>query len=350
MSRAALHVLSKHIEQKRFDRAYYFYGDEEYRKDRALHALVASAVEPGTRDFNFDQRRGAGLDSGTLGNLLAMPPMLAERRCIVLRDLGSLKKDTRVVLEEYLRSPAADAILVLVAAAGEKADAALLQLATGVEFAPLDEPRTMAWMVEHARDAHGARVSEGAAGLLYATVGNDLPALAAEIDKCVSYAGAEVDTDAVEAVVGVRHGETLGDLLEAVAHRRVADALRLVPCVLAQSKNNPVTIISALGTQLLAIGTAAAALRAGMREGAVSNQLFNLLKTGNAMAGGPWGEAVRRWISAAPLWPEAAIEAGLRQLLAADRGFKDSRVGTDEQLVSTLVLGLCGGPSHAAIG
>jgi DNA polymerase-3 subunit delta len=84
-----------------------------------------------------------------------------------------------------------------------------------------------------------------------------------------------------------------------------------------------------------------------MREAAVSNQLFNLLKTGNALTGGPWGEAVRRWISVAPLWPDTAIEAGLRQLLAADRGFKDSRVGTDEQLVSTLVLGLCGGAQHA---
>jgi DNA polymerase III subunit delta len=348
MSRAALQILGKHIEQKRFDRAYYFYGDEEYRKDRALQALIASAVDPATRDFNFDQRRGTGLDSASLGTLLAMPPMLAERRLIVLRDIGGLKKDTRVVLEQYLRKPANDAILVLIAAAGEKADAALLQLATGVEFAPLDEPKTMPWMIDHARDAHSARLSEAAAGLLYAAVGNDLTALAAEIDKCVSYAGAEVDTDAVEAVVGVRHGETLGDLLEAIAHRRVADALRLVPRVLAQSKNNPVTIISALGTQLLAIGTAAAALRGGMREGAVSNQLFNLLKTGNAMTGGPWGEAVRRWISAAPLWPEAAIESGLRQLLAADRGFKDSRVGTDEQLVSTLVLGLCGGAWHAA--
>ncbi len=349
MSRVALRTLSTSIEQKRFDRAYYFYGDEDYRKDRALQALIASAVEPGTRDFNFDQRGGAGLDSASLGALLAMPPMLAERRLIVLRDIGSLKKNARAVLEQYLRKPAHDVILVLTAPAGDKVDTALLQLATGVEFAPLDEPNAAAWMIDHARDAHGARLSEAAAALLYAAVGTDLTALAAEIDKCVSYTGREVDTAAVEAVVGVYHGETLGDLLDAVAYRRAADALRLVPPVLAQSKNSPVLIIGALGTQLLAMGAAGTALRSGMRQNAVSDLLHDLLKAANAITGGPWGGAVRRWLNAAPLWSDEAIEGGLRVLLAADRASKDTRVGTDEQLLSTLVLGLCGDTPHAAV-
>jgi DNA polymerase-3 subunit delta len=236
--------------------------------------------------------------------------------------------------------------------AGEKSDAGLLQKATAVEFSPLDGANAVAWMIDHARDVHGARLEEKAADLLLATVGADLAALAAEIDKSVSYAGTEIDTAAIEAVVGVRHGETLGDLLDAVAQRRVADALRLVAPVLAQPKNGLVPVLGALGTQLLAIGVASAAVRrGGVSAGAVRGRLWDMLKgggVGSLNTGGPWGEAVERWANAATRWTEAAIQEGLRAVLVADRSAKDSRVESDEQILSSVVLQLCGGPRRAA--
>ena len=335
MPRGALQAFHKGLEQKRFERAYYLYGDDDYRKDLALQSLLAKAVDPNTRDFNLDQRRGAGLDSRSLGSLLTTPPVLAERRVIVIRDVGALKKDVRGVLEQYLRKPADDVIVVMSSAAGEKTDATLSQLAMEVEFAPLDGPSVIAWMIEHARDVHSARLTEAAADLLLATVGAELGALAAEIDKCVSFGGRgeDIDTHAVEAVVGVRRGETLGDLLNAVAHRRAADALRLVAPVLAQPKNSLVSIVGALGVQLLAIGVANAARTSGAGVGAVRGRLWDLLKgggLGSVNTGGPWGEAVDRWASAASLWSASSIQDGLRALVVADRSAKDSRVATDE--------------------
>ncbi|MGH7712351.1 MAG: DNA polymerase III subunit delta [Gemmatimonadaceae bacterium] len=351
MSRAGLHAFHKNLEQKRFERAYYFYGDEDYQKDATLQQLIGAAVDASTRDFNLDQRRSAGLDSRSLGSLLATPPVMAARRVIVLRDVGALKKDARAVLEQYLRKPADDVVLVLTTAAGDKVDSALLQLASAVEFAPLEGASAVAWMIEHARDAHAARLSEAAAELLLASVGSDLAALAAEIDKSVSYAGQEIDTAAVEAVVGVRHGETLGDLLQAVAQRRSADALRLVGPVLAQPKNGLVPVLGALGSQLLAIGVAYAARSSGASASAVRGRLWDMLKgggIGSVNTAGPWGEAVERWASAVPLWSEASIQDGLRALLVADRSAKDSRVGTDEQILSNVVLELCGDTRRVA--
>lgn len=348
MSRAAIQSLNKNIEQRRFERAYYFYGDEEYLKESALQSLIASAVDPATRDFNLDQCRGAGLDGAALGMLLASLPVLAACRVIVLRDVAALKKDARAVLEQYLHQPARDVVLILVSAASEKADSALSALTAAVEFAPLEGPRIAAWMMDHARKVHQAQMSEEAAHFLAAAVGSDLATLAAEIDKSVSYGGREIDVATVEAVVGVRHGETLGDLLEAVAQRQAATALRLVAPVLAQPKNGVVQTIGALGTQLLAIGIGAAARRSGAADGAVRGRLWDLLRSGSMNAGSPWSEAVDRWMRSVALWSDADIRAGVRVLLAADRSAKDSRVATDEQILSSVVLALCGDRKRAA--
>ncbi|MGQ0640216.1 MAG: DNA polymerase III subunit delta [Gemmatimonadaceae bacterium] len=351
MSRVALQEFNKQVADKRFAAAYYFYGDEDYRKDAALQSLIRSAVEPSTRDFNLDQRRGSGLDARSLGTLLVTLPVLSERRMVVVRDAAALKKDARAVLDQYLRKPASDVVLVLISAAGEKVDANLQERASAIEFAPLDGASAVTWMIEHARDVHGARLEQTAADLLLATVGADLAALAAEIDKSVSYSGREIDTRAIEAVVGVRHGETLGDLLRAVAQRRAADALRLVAPVLAQPKNGLVPVLGALGNQLLAIGVAVAARNSGAATRAVRDRLWNVLKdggVGSINTGGPWGEAVERWANAASLWTATSIREGLRTLLVADRSAKDSRVASDEQLLGNVVLALCGEPRRAA--
>lgn len=347
MSRGAHLSLQENIAQQRFERAYYFYGDEDYLKESTLQSLIASAVEPSTRDFNLDQRRSAALDGAALGMLLTSPPVLAERRVIVLRDIGGLSKDTRAVLEQYLHKPASDVVVILVSSAGDKADRAVMQMATAVEFVPLEGPKVTAWMIDHARTRHEARLSESAAEFLAATIGSDLATLAAEIDKSVSFGGQEIDIAAVEAVVGVRHGETLGDLLDAVARRDAAAALRLVGPVLSQPKNGLVPTVGALGTQLLAMGIAAAARAGGASDGAVRGRMWDLLRSASPNTGGPWGEAVDRWLRGMTLWSDADIKAGVRVLLAADRSAKDSRVATDEQILSSVVLALCGETGRA---
>ena len=44
--------------------------------------------------------------------------MMADRRAIVIRDLSALRKDARGALDGYLRRPAPDLLLLLVAPSG----------------------------------------------------------------------------------------------------------------------------------------------------------------------------------------------------------------------------------------
>ena len=118
-------VLRAAVRDGTYAPAYYFYGDDDYLKDEELKRTLAAAVDPATRDFNFEQLRGADLDAETLGSILSTPPMMADRRVVVVRDTAALKKDARAMLDKYLKSPASDLLLMLVAPAGAKADKGL---------------------------------------------------------------------------------------------------------------------------------------------------------------------------------------------------------------------------------
>src|SRR6476469_4514466 len=116
-SSAGQKALRTALQTHSFDAAYYFYGAEDYLKDEMLRLLIEAAVDPATRDFNFEPFRASDLDGETFGSLLGTPPMMAERRVVVVRDVGALKKDARAALERYLAAPApsvVDVIAVLV--------------------------------------------------------------------------------------------------------------------------------------------------------------------------------------------------------------------------------------------
>ncbi len=345
----------KSLKAKEFAGAYCISGEDEFLKERAVKELVGVAVEETTRDFNLDVRQGGELDAETLGTLLSTPPMMAERRVVVVRDAAALKKEAKGWLDGYLertsgRNGGADVVLVLVYAGGEKGkpDKNVLARAIAVDFAPLSWDRLPKWIAHHASTELGVSVTDAAAELLQQAVGNDLAALAAELDKLASYTrGEEIDESAVAEVVGVRRGETLADFLDLVARRDAARALALVPHVLTQPKVNGVTIVMALTTQTLALAWGEAAMARGLAPGRLQGEYFNFLKSGGGpYTGRPWGDAARAWAGTAAKWDPASLDAALEALLAADIALKDTRVSSDEQTIANLVLALCAGAAR----
>jgi DNA polymerase-3 subunit delta len=328
-----------------FEPVYYLHGADDYLKEDALRDLLASAVDPATRDFNLDIRSAADLGPEALGSLLGTPPMMAERRVVVLRDVQAMKKDARNALEHYLAQPAPDLMLVMVAPAGEskKSDDDLRARACPVEFAPLGDDRLPKWIAHHAREEHGAEITAQACAMLHSIVGNDLPTLAGEIDKLASYAsGKAIDEDAVSAVVGVRRGETLADLLDRVAQRDAAGALAVLPHVMEQPKMGGVPIVMALTAQMQALGYGAALRAGGTSSRVLESEYWKFLKSGGSvMTGRPWGEAVKAWVRDVERWNVVAVDRALELLYDADIALKDTRVSSEDRVVATTILALC---------
>ncbi len=341
MPSATPRTLKTAIDTGSFDPVYVLCGDDDYTKEEALRQLLAAAVDPAMRDFNVDVRRGPDLDPAGLRSVLEQLPMMAERRVAVIRDAHGLKKAAMAVLDAYLERPSRDTVLVLILPAGEAPGKTWPARTTVVTFAPLGEDQMGKWIVKHLPTAEGS-ITPSAAALLAAHVGNDLAQMAGELDKLASYTnGGVIDDDAVQAVVGIRHGETLADLLDRVAARDAAGALAMLPRVMAQPKTTGVSVVIALTAQAFALAWGSAARAGGMNAGTLSREYYTLLKEGGAFVGRPWGEAIQHWMKALPQWDVPRCDRALELLLMTDQALKDTRASSEEQVVETLVLALC---------
>ena len=348
MASAGEKALNTALKQRVFDPVYYLFGDDDYLKEAASRGIIDAVVEPSTRDFNLEIRRAHEIDAEALDSLLSTPPMLAERRVVVIRDVDKLKKSARALLDRHLVHPAPDTVLLLVAPSGSKADKSLADRATAVEFEQLDGVRLPRWITHTADSVHGRKITPGAVSLLVEAVGSDLPQLSVELAKLASYCTETIDERAVADIVGVRRGESLGDFLDAVAAKDASAALALAPVVLQLPKTNVVSIIMALTTQTLALAYAEAAMAAGLSPRSLFQELMGLLKETGAFPMRPWGEAVTSWAKHATRWSAAELESALTLLLQADAALKDTRLSSPEQQLTTIVLALCGGAARRA--
>ena len=329
------------LEKGKFARAYYFHGDDDFLKEEEVRALIARATAAPTRDFNLDQLRAPDLDAGALALVLQSLPLMAERRMVVIRDAGTLPKDVRAILSAYIANAPPETLLLLVAPALTKPDVALLELSSSLEFTRPNEEDLGKWAAARVA-ALGSTITPGAISLLCSATENDLLLLAGEIDKLCSFTNdAEITESDVTAAVGIRHGETLGDLLDAVAMRDTPAAIALLDHVLSLPKTSGVPIVLALTTQTLAIGWAVAAMARGLPSYQVERELFALLKENpSSLVGRPWGEGVKNWVRAMRLWNEQSVDRALALLLAADKALKDTRTSSDGQILVTMLLAM----------
>ncbi len=350
MAVSALKVLRDAVKQHSFDTSYYIFGDDNYQKEDAVRQLLAAALDPGTRDFNLDVRHGPVLDARTLDSILQTPPMMAERRVVVIHDVTGLRKDVRKSLDRYLEAPAPDTLLLLVAGLDGKDDKTLARVATPLEFGVLSADRVPKWIAHHVSTELDTSITPQAAELLQNAVGNDLHQLVAELDKLASFAhGREIGEEDVSAVVGVRRGEMMPDLLDAIADRNSCRALEIVAHVLAQPKTSGVQLVMALATQFVITGWAKARRDEGTSFGRLQGEIFDLMKkSGSVFTGRTWGSAAFTWVRTVDSWDARSIDLALDALLVADAALKETRISSEEQVIANLILTICAGEQRLA--
>ncbi|HET7790415.1 MAG TPA: DNA polymerase III subunit delta [Gemmatimonadales bacterium] len=342
MGALTLDTLSRGLKQGAPDPVYYLHGEEDVLKDEAVRLILDRAVDAAARDFNVDTRAAADLDAPGLASLVNTPPMLAERRAVVLRGVEQMRKKTRVrdELLRYLASPNPSTVLVLVQQGPDKPESDLAARATTVALHRLEPQRVAGWVAYYAKGL-GLSLEPEATALLVDAVGGELAPLARELEKLRSAVGDRPATAAdVSGLVGVRRGETLPDLVRAVVERRPADAARLVGAVLEQPGTSAVRMLSTLGTVLICLALTRAEADRGVPParlaGAVKQHLFQIRPFGL----GNWDEETERWARHIGRWSAADLRRALRLALAADRALKGSTVTDDRGILLDLVLAI----------
>jgi DNA polymerase III subunit delta len=339
MAPLTLDALLRGIKKRAPDPVYLLHGDEDVLKDEAVRALLDAAVDPAARDFNLDTRFAGDLDAEAFHALVNTPPMLAQRRAVVLRgvdQLGKRKSKLRDELVRYLSAPNPTTVLVLVAAAGEEPDAEIARQATSVAVAALEPERVLRWVTHHSSKL-ALTLEPDAVELLVAAVGSDLSALARELEKLAALAGNRAATAAdVSALVGVRRGETVFDLVDSALARQAARAAVLVAPVLEQTGMSGVKIVTTLGTHLVGTALARAERDRGTRN--VDDAVFNHLRAARPYGLRNYRDEAARWARWSGLWTAAELSAALRAALAADRALKGTTITDERGIVTQLVL------------
>ncbi|HWC73243.1 MAG TPA: DNA polymerase III subunit delta [Gemmatimonadales bacterium] len=338
-----LDALLRSLKKGDLDPVYLLYGDEDVLKDEALRLLVEAALGGnGNRDFNFDSRFAADLTPEQFHTLVNTPPMLAERRAVILRgmeQLGKRKTKLRDELVRYLEAPNPTTTLVLAFAAGEEPDSELLRAVTAVKVEPLSPERVPRWL-QHRAGVLGVTLEPEAATLLLDAVGSDLSSLSRELEKLASLT-ADTRRPATAAdvtgLVGVRRGETVYDLVEAAMARDVVRATSLVERVLEQAGMSGVKIVSLLGTHLVGTAVARAERDRGVRR--LPDTMFRHLLATRPYGLRGWKEEAARWCEWSANWSKSELSSALKAALAADIALKTATVSDDRGIITQLILG-----------
>lgn len=309
---------------------FYLHGEDDFRKEEAVRALVAAHLDPATGDFNFDPLRGTEVDTETLASVLGTPPMMAEWRVVVVREVEGLASSARArdVLLEVVAKPPPGLALILscTVPAGSKAKfyRDLSRTARSVGFPAVTPGDVPGWLMSRARDRFGVEVDVDAAQALGAAIGVSLGILSQELEKLVDYVGdrkriAVADVEAAGTRIPAQDRWRWFDL---VGDGRLEEALDTLGVLLGQGENG-VGLVIGLTSHFLRLGIA------GERgAGALEAMLPPHQKW---LAGKAAGQARR--------WRPAEIDAALAGLLRVDRLLKASPL-SDEHILEEWLLTL----------
>ena len=227
---------------------YLFYGEDRFARLDAVAALRREHDADGAlinNSVNFD---GARLSLAELGAAVAAAPFLGGVRWVRVDGLcarfGVPRRGGRQLgewdgLPEVLQQLPATTVLVFVEEELRRGNPMLQliePLADTREFARLKPEEALEWLRGEVR-RHGLHLTRNAAQTLVERAGGDRGSLTQAVDKLSLYAGdANVDETIVEAMVPATRSVSIFNLVDAVAERRLADAMRALDGVRAEGE------------------------------------------------------------------------------------------------------------------
>lgn len=333
----------RHVKRGQLESVYYLTGDEDVLKDELVRAIIEHAVDTSSRDFNVDVRAAGDLDGEAVHALVETPPMLAERRVVVIKNVDQWRKNAKVwrVVEQYVQRPSPTTVLVLTHSAGEKPHTKIAAASTHVDVAPLSPAHTRSWLAASAKRNQLVLTPE-AIDLLVDALGDNLSLLATEVAKLAGLADGDrpLSPEQVAPLIGVRYGETPHDWVAAVLERDQMRAARMIPPLLGSAGVTGVRLVGMLGTALVGLRVAAAALAEGQDPRRAERTVFGAIQSARPFGLRSWSEEARAWVRAARQWRVPEVDQAIATALEADRALKSTTVSDDEGILTSMVLSM----------
>ncbi|MXX47489.1 MAG: DNA polymerase III subunit delta [Chloroflexi bacterium] len=325
---------------------YLFYGEDRFARLEAVAALRREHDADAALVNNSVSFDGARLSLAELGAAVAAAPFLGGVRWVRVDGLcarfGVLRRGGRQLgewdgLPEVLQQIPATTILVFVEDELRRGNPMLQliePLADTREFARLKPEEALEWLRGEVR-RRGLHLTRNAAQTLVERAGGDRGSLTQAVDKLSLYAGdANVDETIVEAMVPATRSVSIFNLVDAVAERRLADAMRALDGVRAEGEPEARIIQMLARTYRQIVVTREVIDRGGSNEEI------------QQAAGANFAWLARRLRRQAQSYTQTSADAALTRILEAEEAIisyrRDEGGLTEDVAVELLVADLAG--------
>ncbi len=269
------------VSQRKLRPAYVFVGDEAFFRKRCRDAILQHLVPADLRDFSLHELDLAETSVSEILDRARTPSLMAPFQVFFIRGVRLLygrgsHEDEFAAIEEYVRNPNPDALLIFLADhisipadvrrmemqdrdRYERLRDTLGQFCGMVELARVEEGEAVRWATETAA-AEGVKLDPDAARELVDSLGGDMMLLANELEKLILYvggtragslgqagfarAGAEkrITLGDVETLVLAAKQRSLYDLTDAISARDRARALEVLDAILSTGEGEEAAI------------------------------------------------------------------------------------------------------------
>jgi len=227
----SMDILKRQIKDKKIDRLYLFFGEEEYLINYYIKEIQKIIVPSGTEDFNLAVVEGKDGIDGILPICESLP-VFAERKLVIVKESGVFRKQGNSELEQFFQN-VPDYICIVFCESEVDKRLKLYKLAekagTVVEFS-YQEPKTLAKWIIKGFGLKGKNIDYDTAMLLVEYSEPGMTSIYNEIEKITVFLGDRntVTPADIEAVCIKTLKSRIFDLTDAVAARDSRKALSLL--------------------------------------------------------------------------------------------------------------------------
>ncbi len=219
---------------------YFFNDDESYLKDKAFQYLKDALVPPKVIDFNFEIFFGEEAKANEVMEALQSPPMLSDKKLVILRNFQSMHITYKKKIMEYLEKPIPDAIFVIETDKVNTRSGMYAKLAklaqTYYFYHPYNESEAIRFLREESAVLNKTIDGE-AARIMVDYIGLNFQDLHGELEKVALYSAGRVHItpEDVKACIGISKGNTIYELQNALAQRNLGQAIKVLENLMANN-------------------------------------------------------------------------------------------------------------------
>lgn len=315
-------------------------GDDPTLVSEAASALVEDLLGGQERSLALEDHAGE-VDLGMLADGCATPPLLVERRVVVLRNVGRFSATELAPLLSYLANPLPTTALVLVAGGGPVA-APLLALVKerGQLLQTRVDPRRRADWLHQRLARSGLSFEHSAERLLLAHLGEDAGRLVGLLEVLRAAYGdrAKLGPSELEPYLGEAGDVAPWELTDAIAEGRLEPALVATRRMLHSGERHPLVLLAVIARQ---VSQALVLDDPSIRSEAQAAQALGL----------PPGRSTfpaRKGLELARLWRSEGVAEAVGWVADAEVALKGSTATPPEAVLEVLVARLCRLSARAA--